>query len=129
MLDTNRRFWKWFFLSIITLGIYGLVFMCKYVRDLNIVCKADGKKTMNYIGMILLSAITFGIYGIVWYYGVGKRLEQGAIMRGLPPMTSGGSLLCWQILGACIVVGPFVAQAKMINALNALCEDYNAKGR
>ena len=128
MLSTNRRFWKWFFLSFITLGIYGIVFMCLYVRDLNTVCRADGKKTMNYIGMLLLSVITCGIYGMVWTYNLGKRLEQGAVMRGLPPQTSGGSLLCWQIFGSLIVVGPFIAQAKMINALNALCVDYNAKG-
>ncbi len=129
MLKTDRRFWKYLIFSIVTLGVYGIVFMCRYVRDLNTVCERDGKKTMNYIGACLLAIITFGVYGIIWVFQIGKRLEHGAVMRGLPPQTSGGSLLRWYLLGAFIIVGPFVARAKMIDALNALCADYNAKGR
>lgn len=48
-LDTRRGLLKFIFLSIITLGIYGIVVMSKVSRDINtIASKYDGKSTMHY---------------------------------------------------------------------------------
>lgn len=48
-LKTNKGLAKFIFLSIITLGIYGLVVMSSVSNDINIAaCRYDGKKTMHY---------------------------------------------------------------------------------
>ena len=52
-LKTNRSFVKFILLSIVTLGIYGLVEVMSIGIDLNtIVGRRDGKKTINYLYFI-----------------------------------------------------------------------------
>ncbi|MBQ3050028.1 MAG: DUF4234 domain-containing protein [Oscillospiraceae bacterium] len=63
-------------LSIVTCGIYGIIFFCKYADDVNKVCEGDGKTTKGYIVALLLGIITCGIYQFVWLYGIGGRLEE-----------------------------------------------------
>lgn len=70
-------------LSIVTCGIYGIIFWCKYVNDVNKVCEGDGKTTQNYIVALLLTAITCGIYGFIYYYGIGTRLEEAGKRYGI----------------------------------------------
>lgn len=48
-LKTNRSLLKYILLSIITLGIYGIVVMSNISSDINtIASRYDGKKTMHY---------------------------------------------------------------------------------
>jgi|GEM_PF-6546267 len=48
-LKTDRGFWKLFFLSLITLGIYPIVFWSGISNDINVIAsRYDGKKTMHY---------------------------------------------------------------------------------
>ena len=68
-------------LSLVTCGIYGIVYFYQYSKDVNTVCEGDGKTTQNYIVALLLGMITCGIYMWVWYYGVGARLEQEGDQR------------------------------------------------
>lgn len=44
MVKTDRSFWTVLLLSIITCGIYGIVFWYNYTEDVNVVCRRDGKK-------------------------------------------------------------------------------------
>ena len=72
----QRKDWlKILLLSIVTCGIYGIVFFYQYGEDTNKVCAGDGKNTMNYLLALLLSAVTCGIFGLVWLYQVFARLE------------------------------------------------------
>ncbi len=128
MLKTNRSFWALFFLSIITFGIYAIVFWCKFTSDVNKTCAADGKKTMNYILAMLLGVVTFGIYPIIWLYQMVERLAESARRRGVEAPISGGGYLLWSILGSLIIVGPFVAGIRLIRMMNNVAANYNAVG-
>lgn len=66
ILPSNRKVWKILLLSIVTLGIYGLVLWFAMSKETNVACKEDGKHTRGFWGAIGLSIITLGIYGIVW---------------------------------------------------------------
>ena len=99
-LKTNRGLIKYILLSIITLGIYGLVVMSSVSTDINtIASRYDGKKTMHFC---LLGGIGYS-FGAGTFWG-------------------------WEILGALIAVGPFIYLHKLFKAMNLLSEDYNTKG-
>ncbi len=70
-------------LSIVTCGIYGIVYFVQYAKDVNTVCAGDGKNTQDYIIALLLGIITCGIYQWVWFYGVGCRLEEAGKRYGV----------------------------------------------
>lgn len=113
-------------LSLITCGIYGIVFMWGYVNDINRVCVGDGQESPNYIIVLLLSMITCGIYGMYWLYKQGDRLQNIAPKYGLSFQEGGTTVLLWSLLGAFIVVGPYVAMYILIKNLNAVGDVYNA---
>ncbi|MDR2435117.1 MAG: DUF4234 domain-containing protein [Treponema sp.] len=112
-------------LSIITLGIYGLYWIFKLAKDVNTICEGDGKKTGGLLKVLLLGIITLGIYDMVWLYMLGDRLQDNAPKYGLAFKESGGMVLLWYVLGAFIVVGPFIALYIIIKNTNALAEKYN----
>lgn len=68
ILPSNRKVWKIMLLTIVTLGIYGIVFWLAMGKETNVACKEDGKHTRGFWGAFGLSIITLGIYGIVWVY-------------------------------------------------------------
>ena len=82
-------------LSLVTCGIYGIVYFYQYSKDVNTVCEGDGKTTQNYIIALLLGMITCGIYMWVWYYGVGARLEQAGKRYGVNCQSPIVYLLIW----------------------------------
>lgn len=130
LLNTNRGLAKFILLSLITFGIYGLVVMSTISTDINTIAgKYDGKKTMNFcLLMFIFSWLTFGIAPIVWYHRISARVGNELVRRNLPYSFGAGTFWGWDILGALIVVGPFVYMYKLLNAMNILCADYNRKG-
>ncbi|MDR0585116.1 MAG: DUF4234 domain-containing protein [Treponema sp.] len=114
-------------LSIITLGIYSLYWIHKLAKDVNVICEGDGKKTGGLLKYLLLGIITFGIYDFVWLYMLGDRLQDNAPRYGLNIKESGGAVLLWYLLGAFIIVGPFIALHIIIKNTNALADEYNKK--
>ena len=61
-LPTKRGLGKMFFLGLLTAGIYPTVIWSRIVMELNLAaCRYDGKRTVSYFGMILLTPITLGI--------------------------------------------------------------------
>ena len=90
VLPTNRKVWKIWLLSFLTLGIYGVVVLFAMAKETNISCAEDGKHTRGFWGAIFLSIITLGIYGFVWYYKWANReyeyltrnRNQGGILSG-----------------------------------------------
>lgn len=128
-LRTDRSFWKVFFLSIITCGIYGLVVYTQTINDLNTLAARDGKKTMHYLLITLLvGPITCGIGSLVWGHRVTARIHDELVRRGLSFKFTTGDFWGWNIFGSLIVVGPFIYGVKFFKAMNLLCGDYNAKG-
>ena len=129
-LKTNRGLLKFILLSIVTFGIYGIVVMSTISTDINyIASKYDGKKTMHYCLLVfLVGPITLGIADLVWYHRISNRIGGELTRRGLGYSFGEGTFWGWNILGAFIVVGPFIYQYKLFKAMNMLAADYNVKG-
>lgn len=74
---------KYILLSVITLGIYGIVYMYSFTKDVEVLCEGDERKSYNYIIVVLLSIITLGIYYIYWLYKEADRLHEKARKQNL----------------------------------------------
>ncbi|MCV0020115.1 DUF4234 domain-containing protein [Mobiluncus curtisii] len=123
---TNRSFWAYFFLSPLTFGIYGLIFMYAMTEDLNTVAWRDGKKTMNYLLLIfIVGPLTLGIGSIVWIIKVFLRIENQIKVRQINYNFSLLNELLWMIPGTLILIGPFVGAIKWVKAMNLLNADAN----
>ena len=129
-LKTNRSLVKFFFLSIITLGIYAIVVMSGISESINtIASKYDGKKTMHYcLLFFLIGPITCEIASIVWYHRISNRIGDELKRRGIDFEISAKTFWLWEVLGSLIIVGPFIYTHKLLKAMNLLCENYNQTG-
>lgn len=129
-LNTKRGLLKYILLSAITFGIYGLVAMSGVSSDINIVAgRYDGKKTMHYcLLFFIFSWLTLGIAPIVWFHRISARMGNELKRRGISYSFGAGSYWGWGVLGALIVVGPFIYLHKFFKAMNLLAADYNVKG-
>ncbi|MBQ8611628.1 MAG: DUF4234 domain-containing protein [Oscillospiraceae bacterium] len=129
-LKTNKGLLKTILLSLITFGIYPLVVMSAVSNEINIVAsRYDGKKTMHFCLLLFIVApITFGIAGIVWYHRISNRIGAELTRRGIAYSFSAADYWLWNVLGAFILVGPFVYLHKMFKAVNMMNEHYNVNG-
>lgn len=129
-LKTNKGLLKTILLSMITFGIYGLVVMSAVSNDINIVAsRYDGKKTMHYCLLtFLISPITFGIAGIVWAHKISNRIGNELSRRGIAYKFSAADYWLWNVIGAMIVVGPFIYMHKLFKAVNLMNAHYNVNG-
>lgn len=129
-LRTNRGLAKVILLTIVTLGIYSIVFFSSISDDINAIAgRYDGKKTMHYcLLLFLIGPITLGIGWIVWFHRMSARVGAELTRRGIQYSFGAGTFWGWNVLGALIVVGPFIYLHKLCSAMNQLAEDYNARG-
>lgn len=129
-LKTNRGLLKYIIFSIITFGIYPLVFMSSISNDVNIVCsRYDGKKTMHYCLLYFIVApITFGIANFVWMHKISKRIGNELKRRNVGYSFGAADFWLWNILGSMIYVGPFIYYYKLSKSMNKMCENYNING-
>lgn len=129
-LKTNKSLLKYILLSIITFGIYGLVVMSSVSNDVNIVAsRYDGKKTMHYCLLyFIVGPITLGIASIVWAHKISNRIGNELKRRNIDYSFSCTDFWLWNVLGAMILVGPFVYYHKLFKATNLMCADYNLRG-
>ena len=129
-LKTNRSLIKFILLGIITFGIYPIVVMSVISTDINLIAgRADGKKTMHYCWVcFLFSWLTLGIVPLVWYHKLSARIGNELRRRGINYSFGAGTFWGWFILGAFIVVGPFIYTHKLLKAMNILCADFNTRG-
>ena len=129
-LKTNRGMIKFILLSLITFGIYALVFYSKVSTDINMIAsRYDGKKTMHFCLLaFIITPITFGIGAIVWYHRISARIGYELARRGIGYSFGAGSFWGWEVLGTLIFVGPFIYLHKLCKAMNLLSADYNARG-
>lgn len=129
-LKTDRSLLKFILLSIVTLGIYAIVFMSGVSSDLNIVAsRYDGKKTVHYCLMSFVFApLTLGIYWLVWYHKLSARIAGELRWRNIAYSFDAADFWLWHVLGSLIVVGPFVYVYKLSKAMNLLAENYNQNG-
>ena len=127
MLRTNRGLAKFYFLSLITFGIYGLVVLCNVSIDINIIAsRRDGKHTMNYLLLyFIFSWLTLGIAPLVWFHRISNRIGGQLAARNLPYSFNASDFWLWCMLGSLIIVGPFIYLYKFFKAMNIIADDYN----
>lgn len=125
-LQTNRSMWKLMILSILTFGVYGILFFIPFSFDLDkIAPKKDLSKTMNYLWAYLLSVFTLAIVLDIWHYQIVERIEEALAARNIDYSFGTGDFWGWFFFGSLILVGPFVYFHKLCTAMNLLCESYN----
>lgn len=123
----HRDFLVMVLLTIITFGIYGIIFWYSYSDDMNKVCSGDGKETKNYLIVILLSIITCGIYYWIWVYHLGNRLRENAPRYGLTFNEDGTTILLWMLLGSLLCgLGTLYAQYLLVRNMNSIADSYNS---
>lgn len=130
-LRTNRGLLKFFFLSLITFGIYGIICLGNVSRDINtIATKHDGKTTMSfYLVALIFSWLSLGIIPLIWFHNLSSRIERELLVRNLPYQFGTGTFWGWNILGSLLFgIGPLVYIHKLMHAMNTLAADYNIKG-
>jgi len=128
-LNPNRQFIKFLILNTLTLGIYGIFFMSRLVRDVNILCAEDGDYTSHYVSMVLLSLITFGVYGLIWWYKLTNRLYEVS-RNHFVEVDSSFPFYCFIFrLFSLLTFGilTYVSDYYVIKVVNQLVEDYNQK--
>ncbi len=129
-LPTNRGLLKYILLSFVTFGIYALVVMSSVSSEINTVAsRYDGKKTMHFCLLsFVVAPFTLGIGVLVWYHRISDRIGNELRRRGISSDFSSTSFWLWNVLGALIIVGPFIYCHKLFTSMNQLNADYNAKG-
>lgn len=129
-LKTNRGLVKFILLSLVTFGIYSIIYFSGISSDINIIAsRYDGKKTMHFCLMLFIIApITAGIGAIVWYHKLSARIGDELNRRGIDFKFGAADFWLWNVLGAFIIVGPFIYLHKLSKAMNLAAEDFNARG-
>lgn len=104
-------------LSIVTCGIYGIIWFISMVDDVNQVSENNGSSG----GVVfLLSLVTCSIYMWYWMYKTGSDLNTAKKMRGVPEDSSASVLyLILSVVGLSIV-----SYALIQNELNKLAENF-----
>jgi len=126
-LRTERSFVAYFFLNIITLGIYSLVQVSHIGSEVNLIASEhDGKHTMHFCWIVFIfSWLTLGIAPLVWYHRISNRIGNELRRRGVTSDFGADTFWLWFILGSLIYIGPFVYIYKRIIAMNQLNDLYN----
>lgn len=124
----KRNFVTYLLLSIITLGIYHIIFWNKLSKEVDVLCEGDGKKTMKYVFAWLLSIPTLGIFGIIWKCKLAERLKTNAPRYDLKFSEGKGIIAVLSTLGLVFLAGPSIGHyvlLKNYNAIGAAFNEYN----
>lgn len=88
-------------LSIVTCGIYALVWFFNLVNDLNTASPSADDKTPGTV--LLLSIVTCGIYSFVWLYKSGDKVDKIRAKNGEAPSSSAVLYLVLAIFGLSLI--------------------------
>lgn len=156
LLPVKRGLLKMILLGLVTLGIYPVVIWSRIVTEVNIAAsRYDGRRTMSYFGMVMLSPITLGIYGLVWMHEFSDRIGRELCRREVDYRFGARDFWFWNflcmilavaaalasylilqevyypvlaLLAVACLIGPFVYVHKLMKAMNLLNADFNAHG-
>ena len=132
LLKTDRSLVKFILLSIITCGIYAIIFYSKIGEDINRVASGrDGKKTTHYcLAAFIFTPLTCGIYAFYWWHTISDRIGEEARARGIYTDFSATTFWLWQLVGAVLCgIGPFIYIHKLCKVMNDINNNYNQFGR
>ena len=88
-------------LSIVTFGIYGLVWFFNLISDLNTAIPEPDDKEPGMV--LLLTIVTCGIYSWIWLYNAGQKVDKIRAMNGELASNSALLYLLLAIFGLGIV--------------------------
>ena len=127
-MKDDRSFLKLLLLSIITLGIYEFWHLHHWTKDINTLCKDDGKNNEGVLLYILFTLLTCGLFPVFWWFKAADRLSRAAVREGVAVDISGGKVLALCIVGM-FTWGIFIwyAQYLVMQATNDLAVNYNSK--
>ena len=125
MIKTNRSVVKFFLLSLVTFGIYDLIFFYTLNEDMNLIQKEKGKKQMNFIAVVLLGMVTLGIVPLIWFIKLVYRISEEAKERRVEPVYNPLWVVLASLLLGFTVVCPIIAIHQLCQTMNALAEEYN----
>lgn len=129
LLKTDRSALKFILLTIVTLGIYGIIFYISLSFDIDkIASRHDSKKTPNYLFAYILAFFTVSIILCIWHCHVAERIGDELNRRDINYDFGTSTFWGWGFFGSFIIVGPFIYAFKLCKAMNLLCENYNTKG-
>ena len=97
-------------LFFVTLGIYAIVWQCKFQGEL----KNKTGEGMGPWGHFFASIFTFGIYSIIWSFLAGKRLVKAG--------ASSDFSILYLILTLCFGIGSIINMFVMQNQANSIVE-------
>lgn len=128
-LPTKRSLCKMIFLGLVTLGIYPMVIWSRIITELNIAAsRYDGKRTMTFYGMLMLTPLTLSAYSFVWYHKLCGRISDELQRRGIEYKFGPSVFWLWGVLGSFILVGPFIFTHKLMKSMNFINKDFNENG-
>ena len=127
-IKDDRSFIKLLLLSIVTLGIYEFWHLHHWTKDINTLCKDDGKNNEGVLLYILFTLVTCGLFPVFWWFKAADRLSRAAVRESVAVDISGGKVLALCIVGM-FTWGIFIwyAQYLVMRATNDLATDYNSK--
>lgn len=99
---TSRSIVTCILLTIITCGIYGIIWMISMVDDLNTASYSTNAPSGGTV--FLLSLVTCGIYTIIWFVKAGEQVSKAKqYATGVPGSNNGVLYLILMLLGLGIV--------------------------
>ena len=109
-------------LSIVTCGIYGIIWFIKLTDD---AAKASNDQSMSGVKALLLGIVTCGIYYFIWAHKMGKMIHAGKINARIATGSDDSSVLyvILQLLGLGIV-----NYCLMQSELNSIADAFNNGG-
>jgi hypothetical protein len=127
-IKDDRSFLKLLLLSIVTLGIYELWHLHHWTKDINELCKEDGKHNEGLLLYVLLTLVTCGLFPTFWWFKAADRLSRAGVRESVATNVGGGKILVLTLLGMITYGITFLyAQYLMIQATNDLATNYNSK--
>lgn len=119
-LPTGRGLSAMIFLSFLTFGIYPLIVWCKISGEINIVAsRYDGKRSMHYLTVLLLSLPTCFILPLVWSHSLCGRIGRELKRRQVNYRFGAATMWLWEILYAvCVIALSVVAFIVLLTLSN-----------
>ena len=127
-IKDDRTFLKLLLLSYVTFGIYWFWHLHHWTKDINVLCKDDGKNNEGVLLYVLLTIVTCGMFSVFWWFKAADRLARTAVRESVSVDVSGG-----KVLGLCIAgmltwgIFTWYAQYLVMQATNDLAVNYNSK--
>lgn len=118
-------FGKFLLLSFVTCGIYPIIFYYKRSERLKVLMGYHSSESlMNYLLMLfVLAPLTCSIYSIIWQHKFSRLIGEELEFRNIDYSFGAKDFWLWCVLGALIIVGPFIYLYKTCKSFDLIEDD------